>query len=220
MKSMSVLKNKIMRKTAVISALLIFLNFCSCSESQQESSSANNADISGEWYSGEIGGSFCFDDDNKFSLKVDLTDTMYIDENNTAHITGSDEDYSDSCRFDGKTYSFEVNGVDMITMTRDESSESAFGQYTLKSGILYNELSESYGDLQDRYKIIAGKDELTAQIYMCEYSVNDKIITFSGDDLSFFGAEKGTVSIFNFAVENNVLTLVGENSTLVFSKVR
>ena len=105
----------------------------------------------------------------------------------------------------------------MITMTRDESSESAFGQYTLKSGILYNELSESYGDLQDRYKIIAGKDELTAQIYMCEYSVNDKIITFSGDDLSFFGAEKGTVSIFNFAVENNVLTLVGENSTLVFS---
>ncbi len=210
-----------MRKPAIISALLIFFSLTGCADSQTESSQEyDNTSISGEWYSGEIGGSFYFSDDNKFSLRVDVTKTMYIDENNIAHIAGSDEDFSDDCYFDGKTYSFEVNGVDMLTMSREESSESAFGQYTLQSGILYDELSSVHGDLNDRYSIIADKDTLIAQIYMCEYSINDNIITFSGDDLSFFGAEEGTVSIFNFAVENNVLTLVGENDTLVFSKVQ
>lgn len=218
---MNVLRNKIMRRTAVISAVLLVFGLTSCGDSQQESVvESSNASIVGEWYSGEIGGSFCFSGDNKFSLKVDLKNTMYIDENNTAHITGSDEDYSDSCTFDGRTYSFELNGVDMLTMTRDETSETAFGQYTLESGILYEELSSVHGDLNGRYSIIADKDVFEAQIYMCEYSVNGKVITFSGDDLSFFGAEEGTVSIFNFAVENNVLTLVGENDTLVFSKTQ
>lgn len=210
-----------MRKPAIILAVLIFFSLTGCADSQSESSQEyDNTSILGEWYSGEIGGSFYFGDDNRFSLRVDMKKTMYIDENNIAHITGSDEDFSDDCDFDGKTYSFELNGVNMLTMSREESSESAFGQYTLESGILYDELSSVHGDLSDRYSIIADKDVFDAQIYMCEYSVNDNIITFSGDDLSFFGAEKGTVSIFNFAVENNVLTLVGENNTLVFSKVQ
>lgn len=210
-----------MRKLSVISALLIFFSFTGCTDSQSESfQEYDNTSILGEWYSGEIGGSFYFGDDNRFSLRVDMKKTMYIDENNIAHIAGSDEDFSDDCHFDGKTYSFEVNGVDMLTMSREESSESAFGQYTLQSGILYDELSSVHGDLNDRYSVIADKDVFTAQIYMCEYSVNDNIITFSGDDLSFFGAEEGTVSIFNFAVENNILTLVGKNDTLVFSKVK
>lgn len=209
-----------MRKSAIIPAVLILLSLVSCRDSVSESSQKYDSEnILGEWYSGEIGGSFYFDDDNNFSLRVDVTGTMYIDENNIAHIAGSDDDFSDSCHFDGKNYSFEVNGFNMLTMSREESSDSAFGQYTLKSGILYDELSSVHGDLSDRYSIIADKDVFTAQIRMCKYSVNDNIITFSGDDLSFFGAEEGTVSIFNFAIENNVLTLVGSDSTLVFSKV-
>lgn len=210
-----------MRRTAVILTGLLALSLAGCSEPEAESpQKSGNADIVGEWYSGEIGGSFYFGEDNNFSLRVDVSETMYIDENNIAHIAGSDEDFSDGCNFDGKTYSFEVNDVDMLTMTREESSESAFGQYTLQSGILYDELSSVHGDLSDRYSIIADKDVFDAQIYMCGYSVDGNMITFSGDDLSFFGAEKGTSSIFNFAVENNVLTLVGENNTLVFSKVK
>lgn len=201
-----------MRRTVFIFLLLFSLVSCGSKEEMPDNS------IVGEWYSGEIGGSFCFDDDNNFSLKVDVTKTMYIDEDNIAHIAGSDEDFSDSCHFDGKTYSFEVNGVDMLTMTREDASESAFGEYTLQSGILYDELASVHGDLSGRYSIVAGKDVFDAKIRMCEYSVNDSIITFSGDDLSFFGAEEGTVSIFNFAVGNDVLTLVGANETLVFSK--
>lgn len=201
-----------MRKSALIFLLLFSLASCGDNKEVPDNS------IVGEWYSGEIGGSFCFDDDNNFSLKVDVSKTMYIDENNIAHITGSDDDFSDSCHFDGKTYSFEVNGVDMLTMTRENSAETAFGEYTLQSGILYDELASVHGDLNGRYSIIADKDVFDAKIRMCEYSVNDSMITFSGDDLFFFGAEEDTVSIFNFAVENDVLTLVGENETLVFSK--
>lgn len=201
-----------MRRTILIFFLLLSLVSCESKEEIPDNS------IIGEWYSGEIGGSFCFDDDNNFSLKVDVTKTMYIDENNIAHIAGSDEDFSDSCHFDGKTYSFEVNGVDMLTMTRENSAETAFGEYTLQSGILYDELASVHGDLNDRYSIIVDKDVFDAKISMCEYSVNDSRIIFSGDDLSFFGAKEGTVSIFNFAIENNILTLVGENETLVFSK--
>lgn len=203
-----------MRKKVLILALL--LSLVSCGENEEVSDNS----IVGEWYSGEIGGSFYFDDDNNFSLRVDVRDTMYIDENNVAHIAGSDEDYSGDCHFDGRTYSFEVDGVDMLTMSREESSESAFGQYTLESGILYSMISSGDSGGSDRYSIIAGKDVFQAQIYMCKYSVSDNIVTFSGEDLSFFGAESGGVSIFDFAVENNVLTLVGEKETLVFSGVQ
>ncbi|MCM1132581.1 MAG: hypothetical protein NC340_03825 [Ruminococcus flavefaciens] len=207
--------------TAVLICSAVISSLSACGDSQSESSPKySRDDILGEWYSGEIGGSFYFGEDNNLSLRVDVTDMMYIDENNIAHIAGSDEDFSDSCDFDGRTYSFEVNGVDMLTMSREESSESAFGEYTLQSGILYDELSSVYGDLNDRYSIIADKDTLNAQIRMCEFSVKNNIITFSGNDLSFFGADEGTASIFNFAVQSDVLTLVGTSNTLVFAKVK
>lgn len=210
-----------MRKSAVICAgLIIIFSLTACGENNTESSEKySKNDILGEWYSGEIGGSFYFGDDNNLSLIVDMTDAMHIDENNIIHLAGMDEDYSDSCNFDGKTYNFSIDEAEILTMSRDESDESAFGEYTLTGGIIYNELAETYGELEDRYSVIVDKDVFEAKIRMCEYSVNSNVVTFSGDDLSVFGGEEGTVSIFNFAVENNVLTLVSENNTLVFSKV-
>ncbi len=66
-----------MRKSAIIPAVLILLSLVSCRDDVSESSQKyDNENILGEWYSGEIGGSFYFDDDNNFSLRVDVTGTM------------------------------------------------------------------------------------------------------------------------------------------------
>lgn len=214
--------NRIIHKSAV---LLAFLMLTACNNDKKPSYSSvsgyTQADIIGEWYSGEIGGSFCFSEDNILYLKVDMSNTMYMSSDNIMHITDSDEDYSDGCTFDGKNYSFEINGIDMITMSRDMESESAYGEYTLRSGVMYEELSSQYGNLDGRYNIIADNDIFDAKIRICEFETNDRNkITFSGDDLEFFGADTEQISVFNFAVQNNVLTLIGaDNSTLVFSKV-
>lgn len=210
------LRNK---KTAFFTSFVILLSLTACSNTPPEPEYTKE-DITGNWYSSEIGGRFCFSDDNMLSLKVDISKTMYMDENNIMHITGSDDDYSDGCNFDGTTYSFELNGVDILTMSRKISYVSAYGEYILESGIIYDELVSEYGDSGDTYSIIADDGVLDAQIRMCEYSVKSgNIITFSGNDLGFFGAGEGESSTFNFAVQNNVLTLIGaDNSMLVFAK--
>ncbi|MDE5855294.1 MAG: hypothetical protein K2H19_09595, partial [Ruminococcus sp.] len=60
---------------------------------------------------------------------------------------------------------------------------------------------------------------LTAEINMCEYSVDNGIITFSGNDLEIFGAGENEDVKFNFAVQSDVLTLINGNERLVFSRV-
>lgn len=208
--------------SAILMGILMVFSLSACEKSDgkaESSSKYDKSDLVGEWYSGEIGGSFYFDEDNTFSLRVDVTDVVYIDADGISHITGSDDDYSDCCNYDGETYTFNISGIDMLTMTRKEKSDSVYGKYVLKSGILYDELSDEYEEINDRYNIIVSENILTAEINMCEYSVDNGVITFSGNDLEIFGAGENEDVKFNFAVQSDVLTLVNNNERLVFSRV-
>ncbi|MDE5936611.1 MAG: hypothetical protein K2G83_04310, partial [Ruminococcus sp.] len=83
--------------SAVITGIFILFSLSSCEQPDSETESSSKygkGDIIGEWYSGEIGGSFYFDENNNFSLRVDVTDVMYIDSEGISHIAGSDDDYS------------------------------------------------------------------------------------------------------------------------------
>lgn len=210
--------------SAVITGFFILFSLSSCEKSDSETESSSKygkEDIIGEWYSGEIGGSFYFDENNNFSLRIDVTDVMYIDSEGISHIAGSDDDYSDYCNYDGETYTFNINSIDMLTMTRKEKSDSdsVYGKYILKSGILYDELSDKYEKIDDRYNIIVSENILTAEINMCEYSVDNGVIIFSGNDLEIFDAGENKDTKFNFAVQSDVLTLVQGEERLVFSKI-
>ncbi|MDE5935926.1 MAG: hypothetical protein K2G83_00755, partial [Ruminococcus sp.] len=118
-------------------------------------------------------------------------------------------------------HTFNINGIDMLTMTRKEKSDSnsVYGKYILKSGILYDELSDEYEKIDDRYNIIVSENILTAEINMCEYSIDNGVIIFSGSDLEIFDAGENKDTKFNFAVQNDVLTLVQGEERLVFSKI-
>lgn len=214
---------KIFRKiSAVLVSILTILSLPSCEKSGEKNESSSiygKSDLIGEWYSGEIGGSFYFDESDNFSVRVDLTNIMYIDSDGVSHINGSDIDYSQNCSYDGETYTFNIDGVDMLTMTKKEKSDSVYGKYVLKSGIFYNEFSDEYEEINERYNIIVSENNLTAEINMCKYSVENGIVTFSGDDLEIFGAGEEKDVKFNFAVQNDTLTLVNGGETLVFSRV-
>ena len=208
--------------SAILTGILMIFSSSACEKSDRKTESFSKysqSDLIGEWYGGEIGGSFYFDENNTFSIRVDVTNVMYIDSNGISHISGSDDDYSDCCNYDGETYTFNISGIDMLTMTRKEKSDSVYGKYVLKSGILYDELSDEYKEINDRYNIIVNENLLTAEINMCEYSVDNGVITFSGNDLEIFGAGENEDVKFNFAVQSDVLTLVNGNERLVFSRV-
>ena len=106
--------------SSVITGFLILFSLFSCEKSDSKTKSSSKyskSDIIGEWYSGEIGGSFYFDEDNNFSLRVDVTDVMYIDSKGISHITGSDDDYSDYCNYDGQEN--RLNKIKNPVMTDD-----------------------------------------------------------------------------------------------------
>ena len=120
------------------------------SDKKSGGSSAEAQDVTGTWYSDEIQGSFVFGEDNKFAMQIDVSEMMTIDEKGVVHMNGDDTDYTEYCSYDGETFSFTMNqdsngngqdiSFEMMTMKRRDgvNKDSAYGEYTLISGYLYD----------------------------------------------------------------------------------
>ncbi len=214
---------KIKGVCAVAAAVIAF---SSCAESKEESSVRpyNKTEILGEWYNDSISGSLKFSENDKMSLLVDLSDTMTIDKNGDVHMTGADEVFSGNSTYDGKEFSFNAdseNGmIDVLTMERTgEPSDSVYGEYTLKSGILSDQLTERFGDSDGRYSMIIGENSVISEIEMCSYTAENGVLDLSGSDLKFFGAEGDNNISYDFTVQNDVLTLSRNGTVMSFAKV-
>lgn len=213
-------------KSLFAAAAAASIAFSSCADSMEESSVRpyNKAEILGEWYSESIGGSLKFSKNDKMSLLVDLSETMTVDSGGDVHMTGIDEFFSGRSTYDGKNFSFctdSENGmIDVLTMERTgESSDSVFGEYTLKSGILSDQLTERFGDSEGRYSMIVGENSMIAEIEMCSYTAENGVLDLSGSDLKIFGAEGDNNIAYDFAVQNDVLTLARNGTVMSFAKV-
>lgn len=213
-------------KSFFAAAAVASIAFSSCADSVEESSVRpyNKAEILGEWYSENIGGSLKFNENDKMSLLVDLSQTMTIDSGGDVHMTGMDEIFSGKSTYDGKKFSFctdSENGmIDVLTMKRtSESSDSIFGEYTLESGILSDRLTERFGNSEGRYSMIIGENSMIAEIEMCSYTAENGVLDLSGSDLKFFGAEGDNNIAYDFAVQNDVLTLARNGTVMSFAKV-
>lgn len=206
--------------SAFFLSIVMLFSLMSCSDGT--ASEITRDTLIGEWYSDELRGSFVFKDDDMLYLKVDFTNTMYIDESGSVELSSGEPEEAEYS-YDGTHYSFSMGkgdtAINMITMERKgEPSDSIYGEYTLLSGILYDQLSAEYGDVGDRYGMIVSENRLESEIRMCGYETDGENITFVGDDLAVFGATEDTIR-YRCNIENGVMTLVGTTGSLVFTKV-
>ncbi|MDE5764640.1 MAG: hypothetical protein K2N49_07580 [Ruminococcus sp.] len=214
---------KVKNLTIYFLSVLMILCLASCSE--QKKNEITKDMLIGEWYSDEIHGSFVFKDDNMLYLKVDFTDMLYIDEKGSAELSSGNPDNA-QYSYDGTLYSLSIGEgdekIDMITMERNgEPSDSVYGEYTLMSGIFYDQLSEQYGNIENRYGIIVAENALDAEIRMCSYETDSENIIFTGDGMDIFGisGDNGNIARYRCIIEKDVMTLVANNGNLVFTKV-
>jgi len=199
---------------------MVFVSaFVSCGEVKEENQESS---IVGDWYNGQNKLMYSFGDDHKFRLKVDISETMTIDSNGTAHLVNSDTDYSDCCSYDGENYVFNIGGdVEMLNMKRKDgvNTETVFGNYTLLSGYFYEDFTEKFGDADGRYGIIISEDKLIAEIEMCSYSTDNGNLVLSGNDLSFFGGEDDGDRIMNYTIDGLYLTIINNGETMTFTRI-
>ena len=147
-------------------------------------------------------------------------------------MTGEDEDYSEYCSYDGETFSFKLDMTpegeaptedtvfEMMTMKRKDGAdkESAFGEYTLVSGFIYEEFAEDVADPDGKYSIIVGDGTLWADVAMSTYTVSDGKVILDGDALAYFGMEDDEDAAFDFEINGDELTLTNDGESLVMTK--
>ena len=163
-------------------------------------------------------------------MQIDVSDMMTIDEKGVVHMTGDDTDYSEHCSYDGETFSFTMQqdsnengesiGFEMMTMKRKDgvNKDSAFGEYTLISGYLYDQFASDVADPGDRYGIIVSKDSLVATMDMGSYTVEGDKILLDEEALTYFGLEEGDDTTFEYELSGDTLSLTNDGDTLELTK--
>ncbi len=234
---------------ALLACMTITCAFVSCGDSNESSKESKKSssssekdddkdedkaagDLTGDWYSEEIGGCFSFHEDGNFSIKIDISDMMTIDEKGVAHMVGEDEDYSDYCTYDGETLVFKVDMTpegqeptedtvfEMMTIKRKDgvNKDSAYGEYTLISGYIYDEFAEEVTDPGDKYSIIVGENELWADVAMSTYTTQDGKVLLDGEALEYFGMDSEEDAAFEYEIDGDELKLTSEGETLVLER--
>ena len=175
----------------------------------------------GRWSSEELGGDFNFTSDGKFRLEVDISSIMTIDADGVAQLTESDTDYSKCCSFDGKHFSFNIDGTDMLTMTAlGDYQNNPFREYEMVSGVLYDQFAQAGDSADGKYYVSATPDKLTVLVNICDFVNDEDTVILSGSGLSSFTGDENTANNeFTYNVTDSTLTLKNDDETIVFSKI-
>ncbi len=204
-----------MRKFLIIAAAALSLSAVSCGKKEDPREIP-----AGSWYCDAMNCTFMFTEENELFFRIDLSDTMVIGEDASVSMTAEDGGYSYQGVYDGTNFSlYPSEGIDLLEMTRiGGSSESVYGEYTLNSGIMHDQLAEKYPGLEGGFGMIVSPGKLEANLRICEYTVEDSKLVFSGEDTSVFGENGGKVQ-YNYAIDGNIMTLVSPTQNLVLSKI-
>ena len=187
---------KHMRKFLIIAAAAL-LGFSAVSCGKKETP---REDLTGNWYCDAMSCTFMFTEESELFFRIDLSETMVIGEDASVLMTSGDGSYS------------------YLEMTRiGGSSESVYGEYTLNSGIMYDQLAEKYPGLEGGFNMIVSPGKLEAKLRICEYTLDGGKLVFSEDDTAIFAGDNGKIQ-YNYAVDGDILTLVSPSQNLVLSK--
>lgn len=206
---------KHMRKFLIIAAAAL-LGFSAVSCGKKETP---REDLTGNWYCDAMSCTFMFTEESELFFRIDLSETMVIGEDASVLMTSGDGSYSYQGNYDGTNFSLSpAEGIDLLEMTRiGGSSESVYGEYTLNSGIMYDQLAEKYPGLEGGFNMIVSPGKLEAKLRICEYTLDGGKLVFSEDDTAIFAGDNGKIQ-YNYAVDGDILTLVSPSQNLVLSK--
>lgn len=193
------------------------------SESESKSSDIDEALI-GRWYNEDLGGSFCFEEDNTVVLSADYSSIMYFDEDQNFIVSTVTFD----SEYDGTTLSVtmdEDDGADEETLLLeverigDADEDSIDGEYTLVGGDLYDELTSTFSEIDADFTITIDGELLYLNLQICEYKADGETVEFTGEGVEFFEFESEEDAICEYEIDGDTLTLTeNSGSTLELTK--
>lgn len=187
-------------------------------------------DLTGEWYTEEMGGSLCFDENNKVLMSMDYTPIMYFNSDKNPVVYESEG----TVEYDGTTLSVfidsdvlgiesetDANGssadsevIDFLTLERNgEADPDSFdGEYILTGGVVYEDLSFLFSTIMaddsdlGLFMVIDG-ESLTLKMEVCQYTADGKRLEMFGSGIEIFDITNQEDAVFEYAISGDKLTL-------------
>lgn len=216
--------NNFRKAVAVIAAMtLMTCSFASCGKggdkndtkaksSASDSKSEKNG-IEDKWYSDDKKMGFSFNSDSSVDLFMDISEQIYFS-GETLYFQDTAAP-AESITLNGDELSINIGGTEIMTLQKKESREGSdyYGEYAVKSGMLYNSLPESSGDI-----LLTLTDGASVCTYagVMTYSLDGSTMKLT-DSLGLFG-EKDKEESVNYEVSGDELTLDSDGEKIVLKR--
>lgn len=175
--------------------------------------------VVGEWYNDEMGGTFCFDEENQVAMGMDYSSIMYFNADKELVMLGGigSDGITVPVDYDGSnlsvSYSDETTdtNVELMTLVRvdDADPDSLDGVYELMGGDLYDALiANLYGDIDSTVSMTVSGETLSLKMSVCEYSADGENMEMFGDGLSLFGIENQEDAVMSYTISGDTLSIV------------
>lgn len=180
--------------------------------------------IIGAWYSVDSTYGFRFDENGTGGVFVDATEMLHFTDDGKFFISSMTLE-PENIQYDGTTLSINMQGTDMLTMTRNDGSnpDSFDGEYTFASGAFYDgmvsSMGESFGVKPEEavvYAVVSGEEMFVEFAGLFSYSADNGSLAFEG--LETLGIPDGTAILYEFA-GNNLIITNGNDEEMVLEKI-
>lgn len=186
--------------------------------------------VLGDWYSEDLGGSFCFDDKNVVSMGMDYSSIMYFNADKELVMPDSSgTEISVPVDYDGSTlsvsYSDDTEGASMelMTLVRTDAAnpDSLDGNYELIDGELYDSLITAlFSDTDTTISMAVSGENLYIKMTVCEYTADGEKLEMFGDGLSLFGIASQEEAVLDYTVSGDSLSMTdASGESMDFTKV-
>ncbi len=167
----------------------------------------------GNWYSDEMGFSFCFGDDGIMGISMDYSSIMYFEDMNLV-MSGVEV----PVEYDGEVLSVNIEGATaeesmfVMEMERTGSADESTldGEYILTGGMLYDELSAMFsgGVTGAETTIVLDGTAFIIEYDMCEYAADGKNIEIFATESPLFSDMGDEAAVCGYTISGDTLTMV------------
>ncbi|MCM1505691.1 MAG: hypothetical protein NC177_00945 [Ruminococcus flavefaciens] len=185
-----------------------------------DSDRTTEGSVVGAWFSAEDTYGFRFEEDGTGGVFTDATEVLHFTSDGKLFFSSMTLE-PETIQYDGTTLSVNMEGTDILTMTRNDGSnpDSFDGEYTFKSGAFYegmvSSLGESFGISQEDavvYAVVNGEEMFVEFAGLFTYSADNGSLAFEG--LEGLGIPDGTEITYEFSGNNLIITSDGEDMIL------
>lgn len=180
--------------------------------------------VTGAWYSVDDTYGFRFAEDGTGSVFVDATEMLHFTADGKFFVSTMTLE-PENIQYDGTRLSVNVQGTDMLTMTRNDGSnpDSFDGEYTFESGAFYEgvvtSMGESFGVKPEEavvHAVVDGEKMFVEFAGLFSYSADDGSLAFEG--LESLGIPDGSAVLYKFS-GNNLIFTDGVDEEMILEKI-